>query len=381
LEESVVLLGTATTFERVPGLLSHFAGVTVGRETARRQTEAAGAAQVAVEAEAVERLLREAPPPPAGPAVQQLSVDGAMVPLVGGEWAEVKTLALGVVACGADGEPRAIELSYFSRLAEAEAFRRLALGETHRRGTEAAGLVCAVQDGAEWQQGFVDFHRPDAVRILDFPHAGEHVATAARAVFGPGTPALGEWLGPQLHELRHGDPDRVLAALRALPVGAATDPAAATATLSEVLGYLERRRPQLAYAQFRALGYPIGSGAVESANKLVVEARLKGSGMRWARANVNPLVALRAVLCSERWAEAWPAIRRQLRRQSAERRRRLRRARQPVPPAPPPPPAAPAATAATPTPRPKLVVDGRPAAEHPWRQPFLRHRATTAAKT
>jgi hypothetical protein len=390
LVEGVALLGTVTTFERVPGLLAFFTRVRVGEDTARRLTEAAGAAQVALEAAEAARLERELPVPPPGPAVQQLSLDGAMVPLVGGEWAEVKTLALGTVgaAIGADGTPsvRTTELSYCSRLADAETFRRLARVELHRRGTEAAGTVCAVQDGAEWQQRFVDVYRPDAVRILDFPHAGEHVATAARAVFGAGTAALSEWLGPQLHELKHGDPDRVLAALRRLPAGAAADPATATASLAEVLGYLEKRRAQLAYAAFRARGYPIGSGAVESANKLVVEARLKGSGMHWARGNVNPLVALRAVLCSARWDAAWPPIWAQLRRDTAARRRRLRAARQPaaVPrPAPAPASPPPAPVAAPPAPRQKLVLDGRPTAQHPWRKPFLPRRPASplAAKT
>ena len=45
---------------------------------------------------------------------------------------------------------------------------------------------------------------------------------------------------------------------------------------------------------------------MESANKLVVEARLKGAGMYWARASVNPMVALRTVACADRWPEAWP---------------------------------------------------------------------------
>ncbi len=45
-------------------------------------------------------------------------------------------------------------LSYFSRLADADTFDRLALIETHRRGVENAGQVAAVLDGAEWLQGF-----------------------------------------------------------------------------------------------------------------------------------------------------------------------------------------------------------------------------------
>ena len=47
----------------------------------------------------------------------------------------------------------------------------------------------------------------------------------------------------------------------------------------------------------------MGSGCVESANKGVVEAQLKGAGMHWARGNLNPLLALRTLLANERWAQ------------------------------------------------------------------------------
>jgi hypothetical protein len=81
------------------------------------------------------------------------------------------------------------------------------------------------------------------------------------------------------------------------------------------------------YARFQALGYPIGSGSVESANKLVVEARMKGAGMHWARPHVDPMVALRNIACNDRWEEAWPQITGELRRQAAQRRVELRQKR------------------------------------------------------
>jgi hypothetical protein len=58
------------------------------------------------------------------------------------------------------------------------------------------------------------------------------------------------------------------------------------------------------YPLFQAQGWPIGSGIAESANKLVVEVRLKGAGMHWARASVNPMLALRNAVCNDRWDEA-----------------------------------------------------------------------------
>ena len=74
------------------------------------------------------------------------------------------------------------------------------------------------------------------------------------------------------------------------------------ASVREHLGYLRKREGLMQYPQFRRQGWPIGSGMVESANKLVVEARLKGAGMHWERSHVNPLLALRNGVCNQRVA-------------------------------------------------------------------------------
>ena len=390
--ECIVRLGTWLPFEQVPEALAFLARVSVSAETVRRLTEAAGAAQVAIEAATGAELERTNPASPAGPAVLQLSVDGAMVPLVGGEWTEVRTVALGrVVQTETAAGPRFVrtsEMSYFSRQATAEELRSLAWPELYRRGIETAGVVCAVQDGAEWLQSFIAVFRPDAVRILDFPHAAEYLSEAAQAVFGAGTAETKQWLSDQLHELKHGTPKKVLAAVRTLPVARAPLSTSAAAARTKTLTYLTKRRSQIRYARFQEAGYPIGSGVVESANKLVVEARLKGSGMHWAPRNVNPLVALRAVVCSHRWAEAWPQIptflRRSARGRTAERRvvrlasRSLTDTRSSplTPPVIPPPslPTAPIPPSSPPVtslpPRPKTIVNGRPTAAHPWKRGY-----------
>ena len=51
--------------------------------------------------------------------------------------------------------------------------------------------------------------------------------------------------------------------------------------MREARHYLEKRLDMLRYAAFRAGGYPIGRGIVESANKVVIESRLKGAGKHW----------------------------------------------------------------------------------------------------
>ena len=316
LAEDLALLGSRLPFGQAAELTGHFRMVDVSEATVRRTTERSGQAWVELQREAVEALEAEPREAAEGPALQQLSVDGAMVPLLHGEWAEVKTLVIGTIEEPAsEGEAHARELSYFSRMMDHQSFARLATVETHRRGTERAARVCAVMDGAEWQQKFIDLHRPDAVRILDWCHAAEHLAQAGQAAFGAGTAALSEWLGIQLHRLKHGEPEEVLGSLRGLcreleqrESGVDDEGKAVKGSLE----YLEKRKGQIRYAEFHAEGYPIGSGAVESANKLVVEARLKGSGMHWARKNVDPMLALRTVVCSERWGEVWPEICRRL---------------------------------------------------------------------
>ncbi len=71
---------------------------------------------------------------------------------------------------------------------------------------------------------------------------------------------------------------------------------------------MEKRQDQLRYAVFQQQGYPIGSGIVESANKVMVAARLKGAGMQWTPEHVAPMLALRTVACAGRWDEAWSQL-------------------------------------------------------------------------
>lgn len=247
-----------------------------------------------------------------------------------GAWAEVKTLAIGEVAAPVREKGEWLvhtqAVSYFSRLADHHTFERLALVETHRRGVETAGQVGAVLDGAEWLQGFVNFHRPDAVRTrsVDFPHGAEYIGKMGQALYGEGTPESQAWLIPRLHRLKHDGPREVLADLRALTLAHPDLP-----EWADPLAYLAKREAQMQYPTFQAAGWPIGSGAVESGNRVrvVVEARLKGSGMHWARSHVDPMLALRNIVCNDRGEEAWPQSVVYLRQRDAARRAERQRKR------------------------------------------------------
>ena len=394
--ECLVRFGTWMPFEKAVAELQFSLKVTVSEPSVRRYTQAAGAAYEQWQTQEVERLERETPLAPLGPAKLYLSADGAFVPVVGGEWAEVKTMVIGEVGQPVQEKDEWVvhthNLSYFSRLAEAETFTRLALVETHRRGVENAAQVGAVQDGAEWLQGFVDWHRPNAVRILDFSHAGGYVAKIGQTTFGADTPELAAWLTSHLHDLKHEGPDNVLAELQEM---VQKHPKANELELPKTVAYLEKRTPQMQYPTFQTQGWPIGSGATESSHKSVVEARLKGAGMHWARSHINPMLALRNIACNDRWAEAWGQIttilRQQQREQAQTRRRQRQKARdaarleQPVElervPAAvvsQPPQATITPTAPSQTAEPKT---SRPAPNHPWRRSPIGHAQYWPAST
>ena len=382
------------SFAKAACEFAFFTQVEVHRTTACRISEAAGATAVAIQTQQAEQILQTHPLPADGPERLVLSVDGAMVPLVHGQWAEARTLAVGEpsLSSSTDGQQQlhTTRLSYFSRLTDSASFAELATLEIQRRRVETAGQLAAVVDGAEWCQSFLDLHAPQALRILDFPHAAGYVDAIGQTEGGDGPLLTAERRRQLIHNLKHAGPTDVLAELREL-VEAAEEPGETRSQLA----YLQKRVEQLDYPAFQAALWPIGSGSVESANKLVVEERMKGAGMHWAEANVNPMLALRNAICSDRWVEVWSEIEEEQRREERARRLQRQRQRRVAPQAD----AAQcsvaeagsrleqarhesgAPSAALAPPQRAAAESGRPAADHPWRKAWSIRRQQELAST
>jgi hypothetical protein len=261
--------------------------------------------------EAVAELEATAPAATAQPEQMVMCTDGAMVQLTSGEWREVKTMSLGEFHPIWDAKQRKVvtrttDLSYFSRMAPAESFSRLALVEWHRRGGENAKQVVAVQDGALWIQSCVDYHCPQAVRVIDFAHAQEYVARVGRAIHGADTPAFHQWYRKMGKQLGQKPPQRTVNALRLLQRQHPDHPEAEE--IERAIRYLERRLSMIDYPHFRRQQIPIGSGNVESGHKVVMQRRMKQAGMRWGEGNLNPMLALRMALCNGTWQASWQEI-------------------------------------------------------------------------
>lgn len=374
-QEHLVHLSSWMPFERAAQMMQCLLGVQVSEATTRRKTEQAGALAQAVQTAQAQAKGEDRAPSTKG-ARYAVSADGAYVPLVKGQWAEVRTLAIGEVEQAKTGnsqqEAHVRHLSYFSRMTDAATFAELAEAEMRRRAVSCAQELCAVTDGADWLQGFLDLHCPTALRILDFPHAVEHLNLLIQALQHAGMQLPGDLLGRVCHRLKHHGPRLLMRLLSRLPAHLLQQEG-----VREHVGYLQKREALMRYPSYRKLGWPIGSGMVESANKVVVEARLKGAGMHWQPRHVNPMLALRNAVCNERWQACWQEIGTEHSRQRLLRRKQqaiprlqqmisslvlllLRfRSVTPKPATPPPLPVAPAAT---------LPGSSRPSAHHPWKR-------------
>jgi RNase P subunit RPR2 len=318
-QEGLVRLASWRPFARAAQVLESLVGVHVSKASARRATLQTGTLLDEEWNQQAVQLQEETTVAPTRAPQQVFSADGAMVPLVAGIGAEVKTLAIGTVEAPKEAG-KAVhvrDLSYCSRLTDVPGFEQATLVEIHRRGVEQACAVAAVMDGADWLQGVIDYHRADAVRILDVPHAAEYANAIGEAVRAAGFSLPKTWLEGVLHRLKHEGPERVLSHLARLSQRCGTP------EVHKKWQYLLRRHDQMQYPRFQQENWPIGSGMVESANTVVVEARLKGSGMHWERANVNAMLVLRTAVCNDRWEETWMIAQHQHQQRQFQRRAQL----------------------------------------------------------
>jgi hypothetical protein len=186
------------------------------------------------------------------------------------------------------------------------------LGEPLRRqgaqvGMDAADRWVALSDGGAGIEEFLraNFPRVEVV-ILDFYHAAEHLGEWAKALCPEDDAAAGELAGGWCRRLKHEGGVAVLAALAEQDVGRRP---AARAAHRALLGYFTNQVHRMDYPAYRARGWQIGSGPVESACKQV-GGRLKGSGMRWGEAGADAVCHLRALFRSEagQWDAFWATL-------------------------------------------------------------------------
>jgi hypothetical protein len=184
------------------------------------------------------------------------------------------------------------------------------LGRQWRRqaaqvGWDHAERQIALTDGAPCLESFIEKNAPLAVRILDFYHASQHVAELARALVPGDEDAFAQLQRQWCHQLKHEGGRALLASWESLDQSG-WSPAQKECYRLQA-GYLQNNVHRMDYPTYLARGWMIGSGPVEAACKLVIGARLKGSGMRWRNTGSDSLCHLRALFLSQpgQWESFW----------------------------------------------------------------------------
>ena len=160
-----------------------------------------------------------------------------------------------------------------------------------------------VSDAAEWIDKGVAVQLPMAIRIIDIWHAREHVHEASRGVYPNDQSKANAWaerycadledyggrsLWRRLRHAKYDDPER-------------------QAAVDALRGYLLKNADRLDYPTYKAKGWPISSGPMESFCKQLGQ-RLKGPGMRWSLPNIDPMAALVSLWTNEEWDKHWKTV-------------------------------------------------------------------------
>lgn len=157
-------------------------------------------------------------------------------------------------------------------------------------------VVVIVGDGAEWIWNRAILF-PKRCEILDFWHAIEKAWEFARPRYGEGSWHAVQFAHRIAVDLRSGRVDDVIVRLTKLRA-----PKEHQERLASLIKYYTDHRSRMRYDEYLRLGYGIGSGAVESSHKQVVQARMRQAGMRWSEAGARRLLALRVLLLNNEWA-------------------------------------------------------------------------------
>jgi Uncharacterised protein family (UPF0236) len=135
-----------------------------------------------------------------------------------------------------------------------------------------------VTDGATWIGQWIAQRYAGSVHIIDFFHVCEKLASVApKGVSG--------WLAKQKEALLNSEVEAVIAEVKTLQGN--------EEAINQLFGYLENHKHQMDYGYYRQQGWMIGSGAIESAHRTLLQVRMKRSGQRWANDGADSMIKLR----------------------------------------------------------------------------------------
>ena len=221
-------------------------------------------------------------------------VDGGMVLTREEKWKEMKLArvfkAQDVVQVS-KGRGHIADSMYVAHLGGHDGFCRKV--EHH---LDAIAHKVFIADGAKWIWKWADASYPEALQILDFYHAKEHLCQFARAAIADDRERKA-WTTKQSDALLDDGVDKVMASIRDMDVG----PPPQQGIKDSLLAYYGANRNRMKYGTYRKKGLLIGSGAMEASHRHVIQHRMKLSGQRWTMQGAQKMADLRTTFKSNQW--------------------------------------------------------------------------------
>lgn len=190
-------------------------------------------------------------------------------------------------------------VSYFGSVNE---FKKFLFAAAARGGYGTIKEVVVIGDGAQWIWNMCEELFPDAVQILDFYHFSENTYEYAKFIYPEDEVKRKAWVKGILSAVESGRVDEAIRLVEEKKVEKLPD------TVVNLQTYINNNKERINYKELKQKGYYIGSGAIESANKMVIQQRMKQSGMRWGMVGGQDIATLRTKHESDRWEEVIDVI-------------------------------------------------------------------------
>lgn len=152
-----------------------------------------------------------------------------------------------------------------------------------------------IADGATWIWRWVMEAYPKATQILDFYHAIEHLSQFVK-VFCKNKPEQMEWINRLKLKLLNDKIQNIIEEIESLKCSKSVDK-----ERHKLLTYLKNNQHRMLYKTFKDKGLKIGSGAIESAHRTVIQKRMKQSGQRWSIQGAQNIIDLRLLNINQQW--------------------------------------------------------------------------------
>jgi hypothetical protein len=218
-----------------------------------------------------------------------------------GAWREPKVLIIYVVDAQGKREARFTPVMD-ATLKGPDAVFALLRTYLQRLGIAQADQVLFIADGAPWIWKRVPLlvqalglAAEQVHELLDFYHAAQHLGQVAALRQDWSAKARSRWRNHQRRLLLQGQVEPVIVAVRDLCRGRNSK------TIRTHRDYFVKNQGRMAYAKLMAMQLPIGSGAIESTVRRVINLRLKGPSIFWCRASAEAVLLLRSYYKAGRW--------------------------------------------------------------------------------